>query len=536
MTHLAGTRRRALRRVLAATVAAACCAALAACGGEEQPQTSTVSVQGTEPDSLIPGKTTALSGIRIAKTLFTGLVAFEPKTGKPVNMMAESITSPDNVVWTIKVKKGWLFHNGEKVTARSYVDAWNALAYGPNAFVNTAYMENVVGYEDVAPDDGKPTAKTLKGLRAVDDHTIRVTLKKPYNRFPTILGHHSTAPLPKVAFDDLKAFEEHPIGNGPYRMAEDWQHDRKITLKKYGKYTGSNTGSFETIEVPIYSDEQTAFNDFKGGNLDVVTVPPNQYESAKAEFGDRYISAPISMFSRMDFPLYDKRFDDVNLRRAFSMAIDRKQIIDTIFDGQFVPATSIVPRTVPDHQADPCGTYCTYDPAEAKRLLAKAGGWQGTLIIWNDSGGSNDDWVEAIANNLRTNLGIKDIQFKRIPFAEYLQAQRDRKMTGIFRNSWLTDSGALEQSIEPLVVPGAPGHRTGYDNPKVTAAIEDGKQAPTTKEATAFYHRAEDLVLADLPTIPLWFNKAQVVHSEDVGNVTVDSLSNVRLELLKPAA
>lgn len=527
--------RKILPRVIAGTAVLALAAACGGGGGgEEEAAASSFSLQGCEPEEFIPGHSNELCGGQILKYLFTGLVDFD-KDSKPVNAMAESIESPDQTVWTIKIKSGWKFHNGEDVTAQSFVDSWNYTAYGPNAMNNSYFMEKIAGYTDLNPESGKPKTDKMSGLEAVDDTTLKVTLTAPFSQFPLVIGYSAFTPLPKVAFEDMKKFEEAPIGNGPYRMSGKWKHDREIKIKRYADYKGTDKGHVENINYKIYANLETAYNDLLAGNLDQTPIPPTRLSGAKAELGDKYFSAPTSQFTRLDFPMYDKRFKNKDLRHAISMAINRQEIIDKIFNGAHTPAKSLITPVVGGQRPDACKEYCDYNPAEAKKLYQKSGGFKGTLNLWFNSDGGHEEWMQAVANQLRTNLGIKDIKLRQLPQAQYLPAQRSKKMDGPMRNGWVMDYPSLQNYLEPLYATGGSANRTFYSNKQVDKFIDQGNQKATIEEGYPDYYKAEDQVLEDMPIIPLWFHNTQQARSDHIKNVTVDPFSIVRLSEIQIA-
>src|SRR5918996_5853056 len=221
----------------------------------------TFSIGIVEPEHLFPPTTNATNDMQVLFVLFTGLVAYDPQTAKPANAMAESITSPDQQNWTIRIKEGWTFHDGEPVTARSFVDAWNFGAYAPNAAGNSSSFAKVVGYDDLQGDPAAtppvaPAAKEMSGLRVVDDTTFTVALEEPFSQFPLTLGFQAFYPLPKVALADPKKFEEAPVGNGPYQMDGRWQHDESIRVKRYPDYQGPPAAA-DAIEFKIYVKKET---------------------------------------------------------------------------------------------------------------------------------------------------------------------------------------------------------------------------------------------------------------------------------------
>ncbi|MEV1334042.1 ABC transporter substrate-binding protein, partial [Micromonospora costi] len=140
---------------------------LAACGsggdgGSGSNGSGAVSIQIAEPQHLVPTNTTETSGSQVISGLFAPLVDYDAQN-KPVEVAAESVTSTDNTVWTIKLKDGFTFHNGEKVTSDDYINAWNYGAYAPNGQGGSYFFDKIAGYQDLQGE--KPKAKTLSGLK-----------------------------------------------------------------------------------------------------------------------------------------------------------------------------------------------------------------------------------------------------------------------------------------------------------------------------------------------------------------------------------
>jgi ABC-type transport system substrate-binding protein len=525
----------------------------AACGGDDDPGTTGPTGTGPtgtatggewsmeicEPESLIPQIGSETCGSQVMNALFTPLIEFD-QNDEIVYAVAESIESEDNVNWTVTMREGWTFHDGTPVTAQSFVDAWNWGAYGPNAAGNNyffgPYGVNIVGYDAMNPAEGDPTAEELSGLVVVDDKTFTVELGAPFSEFPITVGYNAFYPLPESFFADTEAFNNAPVGNGPYMVDEDgWQHDIAIRVVRYEDYAGT-PGNADAVEFRIYANPDTAYRDVQAGNLDIQNaIPPEQIESAQTEFGDRFIAAPSSSFSYIGFPLYEPAFENPDVRKAFSMAIDREAIIEAIFFNTLVPADDFASPVVQGYREGACGEACTYDPEAAKALLDGAGGFDGTLTIWFNNDGSHEQWIEAVANQWRQNLGIEDIQFESMPFAKYLGLldggidgdPATDSVTGPFRLGWVMDYPSMQNYLENLHGTEAQSNYTTYSNPEFDDLIAQGKRASTLDEAVSFYQQADDLLAADVPIIPLWFGLTQAVTSERVTNVNIDKFTFV---------
>jgi len=524
------------RWVTAAAGAASLALVLSACGGTTEPSTTpadgggggTIIAYGSEPQNpLLPANTNETGGGRIMKLLFEGLISYDAE-GKPVNQVAESIDSTDGQNYTIKLAPGWKFTNGEAVDAKSFVDAWNYGALIDNAQLNAYFFEPIDGYAEVHPDaeGAKSTAKTLKGLAVVDDSTFTVKLTVPQASFPLRLGYTAFYPMPQSAYKDMKAQGENPIGNGSYMLDGTWVHNVNIKVKKNPDYKGTMVAKNAGVDVKVYTDPGAGYVDLLANNLDVIdTIPDNALASFTDDLGDRAINQPAGVFQAFDFPLYQPEWKGDNakkVRQAISMAINRKQITDTIFQGTRTPAKDFSSPVVAGYDPSICGEVCVFDVAKAKAKLAEAGGFTGKLEIAYNADGGHKSWVDAVCNSIKNTLAI-DCAGKSYPDFKSL---RDPITKGVmktaFRAGWQMDYPALENFLAPLYAKGAGSNDSHYDNPAFDALLKKGDTAKTLDESIAFFQDAERLLVADMPSIPLWYSNTTGGYSEKVSNVKFD--------------
>ncbi|MFC6019517.1 ABC transporter substrate-binding protein [Plantactinospora solaniradicis] len=510
---------------------------LAACGGGgdsgDSDPNATVSIQIAEPQHLIPTNTNESSGNQVLAALFTPLIKYDAQN-KPYEVGAESVTSTDNVVWTIKLKDGYTFHNGEKVTSDSYINAWNYGAYAPNGQNNSYFFEKVAGYDDLqaADPDGtgpkkasEPKAKTLTGLKKIDDLTFTVTLSKPYSEFKTILGYNAFLPLPQAAFASpgviKDGFEDAPIGNGPFKMKGTWQHDAKVEVERYDAYAGDKP-KVAGAEFRIYQQLTAAYADVLSDNLDVdVTVPTENLSTAATDLGDRFQQSPASAFQFVAFPTFQDEFSKPEVRKAISMAIDRDEITKSIFKDSQISARSFVSPVVAGYRDDTCGEACEFDPAKAKAAYEAAGGPKQIKITYNGDGG-HKDWVDATCNQLKTNLGVECVGAAEPKFADLLTKVKAKQPVGLIRMGWLMDYPSMENYLGPLYTTNGSSNYYGYSNPDFDRLVQEGTVAPSPEEAIKKYQQAEDILAKDMPVIPLRFGQNVYAHSTKVKNVEVD--------------
>ena len=500
------------------------------------------SVYQCEPKFLGPPQTVTEScGAQVAQGLWSPLVQYDEEVNPiwgdeaPDAAAANVEGNEDSTVWTITLKEGWTFHNGDPVTAQDYVDAWNWGAYGPNAADANYFFEIIEGYEALNPtpegdstEAPEPETDQLSGLTVVDDLTFEVTLAEPFRQFPMIIGYTAFNPMPQSAYDDIDGYNEEPIGNGPYMMAEPWQHDVSVTLQKYEDYPGT-PGNADEVVIQIYSDINTAYNDLIAGNLDYMdTIPPERKAEATEQFADRYKTFPSSYFGFIGFPTYQEPFDNPDIRRAMSMAIDRQAIIDTILLNG-TPADDMMAPVIGAYREGACGDACTFDPEAAKQLFDEAGGIDGTVEIWFNGGAGHEPVYEAVANMWRQNLGIENVEFQILPFAEILTAFEEQSVTGPYRLAWLMDYPSAFNYLGNLLACNGSSNYTGYCNEEADALVQQAASAETEEEATQLYQQADDIYLEELPIIPFYYREEETLHSENISNVNQTAFNRLIL-------
>lgn len=487
----------------------------------------TFSVASLEPNSLIPGKST--DGELALAALFTPLVGMDAK-GRLQYLQARSVVGTNGAkTWTITIRKGWTFHDGTPVTSQSYVDAWNYNAYGPHAFPTSGQLANIVGYAALNPSTGKPSATKLSGLKTLGRYAFRVQLSKPDSQFPYELTANDWGfyPLPTSAYADMNAYNEKPIGDGPYEMSGPWQHDQAIPMTAYPRYAGPGKPKTQNLVFKIFSSVDTAYTDVQAGNTDMADVPGDKLSQFRRGFPGQFFFRGGQGIEYLGFPLFAKPWQSQKLREAISLAIDRAAIDKALFGGAYQPADSFLPATTPGGDPHSC-RYCRFDPTLAKRLLHEAGGFKGKMVLSYLGGWGIDQEYQAIANQLRQNLGIQVVAQPSVTISAYYTNIAKK----IYRSGPLYDSASASYPsaraliTQNLLPPSSFQSGTYYSNAAVERLVAAGDRASTPAAAIRYYHRAEARIQADFPTIPLFFLPSPMVHSKRVENVKADALSN----------
>jgi oligopeptide transport system substrate-binding protein len=490
-----------------------------------------VSVGIGEPDHLLPSNVSDGSGGQVLAALFTPLVTYNSQH-EPVEAAAQSITSIDNRRWTITLAEGYTFHNGEKVTARSYLDAWNYAAYGPHKQRNSYLFERIEGFAEL--QGAAPAATTLSGLKKTGDLTLTVALSAPFIDFPVMLGHPAFYPLPTAAFSApgvlAAGFENAVIGQGPFRLDGTWRPGKPIDVRRYD--AAVIAPKVAGVRFQIYPDLADAYDDVVDGTLDVLpNIPAGKLRTAADDLGERLRTSPGSSMTVLAFPSFQSEYEQPAVRRAISMAIDRDRIVTDFFPGSQVPARAFVPPLAVGHRADGCGVACTFDPAAAKAAYAEAGGPRTLTISYNSDGG-HADWIDAVCAQLTTNLAITCTASAEPTFSTMLARVRGSEPIGMFRMSWFMEYPSMESYLGPLFTSDGSSNFEGYHSQDFDAAVKAGAGARTPAASVTDYHRAEGILGRDMPVLPLRFGQNNTGYSARVTGVTLDIFERVDLVAL----
>ncbi|MEU5576946.1 ABC transporter substrate-binding protein [Streptomyces huasconensis] len=498
---------------------------------------------GDPQNPLEPANTNEVQGGKILAMIFRGLKRYDPKTGEAKNMVAESIETKDAQNFTVKIKKGWTFSNGEKITARSFVDAWNYGAHLENNQKNAYFFGYIDGYDKVHPEKGEPSAKTLSGLKVVDDTTFTVKLSQKFSTWPDTLGYPTFAPLPKAFFDDHDAWLSKPVGNGPYAV-DSYTKGSQMSLRRWDAYPGEDKARNGGVDMQVYTDNNTAYTNLMAGNLDLVDdVPAAQLRNAGSDLGDRYINTPAGIIQTLAFPFYDSEWSKPGrekVRRGLSMAINREQITETIFQKTRTPATdwtSPVLGKDGGYKAGLCGDACAYDAARAKRLVEEGGGIPGgrLRITYNADTGSHKEWVDAVCNSINKALG-KDKACVGNPvgtFADFRSQASQQQLDGPWRAGWQMDYPLIQNFLEPNYFTDASSNDGKFSDEKFDRLVNEANAETDDAKAVTRFQEAEKILAEKMPAIPLWYQNGSAGHSERISDVALNQFSVPVYEQIK---
>lgn len=498
----------------------------------------TVTIRGCSPQRpLVPGNTAEACGGDLVDATAAMLVRYDTETGVAENDIAESITTTDNRTHTVRIKPGYLFQDGTEVRASSFVDAWNHTAYAPNRQVNAPFFASTSGFADVHPTHGgPPTSRTMSGLRVIDDHTFTITLAEPVADLDLRLGYRAFAPLPDAFFADPDSFMKAPVAAGPYQVSG--VSDGLVTLRRFAQYSGATPGHVDEVRVRMYGNVDSAYKDLQSGHLDVSrdlpisAITDGRY---RRDFPGRFLARPIATTTSLGFAATsaDPSVQNPALRQALSMAIDRQRIIDDYFGGQYVAATGWVSPLVAGYRSGGCGEYCTYDPERARQLLDAAGGYSGQLTLWYNADSDHGPWTTGVCRSIRLALGVNCVSTPVLNLSVLRSRIDADTITGMYRSAWSMNYPSVDNYLTPLFSTGGMANSSGYSNPAFDEAIAEAVAAPDAETREDRYQKAERMLQADMPSIPLFDQRAIAVWSPRVTNVWLTTKGAVDLTRLR---
>ncbi|MFU0551843.1 ABC transporter substrate-binding protein [Gardnerella sp. DNF01162] len=493
-----------------------------------------ITVSNSEPQNeLVPGNINENAGARPAMLVNSTLVTFDEK-GNPVNEDAESITpNADATQYTVKVKKEKKFSDGTPITAESFVKAWSFVANAKNAQKCASFFQTIKGYADLQKD-GTKGDEQLSGLKVVDENTFTVDLEQPDSVFPIKVGYLAFAPLPESFYKDPKAYGEKPVSSGPY-LFKSWDHNKQIEVVKNPDYDGPRKAQNDGVTFKVYTDGNAAYRDVQAGNLDMTdNIPDTQTKTFQKDTTVKAYNRPGSVIQQFTIPSslphFDVKTEEGKLRRqAISMAIDRKVIINKILNGTASPANEFTSPLTPGYKADLKGhENVEFNAKKAKELWAKAdkiSKYDGSLTFSYNADGNAKSVFDAVVNSLKNNLGIKAETTPIPTFQEFRNACAKRQIKGAWRAGWMPDYPSAEnyltQEFASVAADGNGSNEGDYKNPKFDDLLKKAASAKP-EEAIKLYQQANEILLEDLPSVPLFYSNAKAVMVPTLKGFTMD--------------
>ena len=491
-----------------------------------------------EPPAIDPGLAQDVDGAQVTRLMFVPLVRLDPELNVVPGVASEWSVAEDGLTWTFELDPDATYSDGRPVVADDFVHAFARLA-DPDFEAVSAYQGlPIAGWADVngAEPSGEIGDVEVAGVTAVDDSTLTISTEAPFGLLPKVLTYVAFAPIPRdfVADDDAAAtFADYPVGNGPYMMGAPWDHGNSISLVRNPNFAGE-PGIADTITFQIYTDSQLQFAAFEAGDLDIARgLTSNALATVQNKYADRFVSTATGTLTYIGFPTNIAPYDNPDIRRALSLAINRDTIATGAFASTQRAATGMVPSQVPGALQETCDA-CTFDPVLAKQLWDAAGGLPGNTMVVYDIADDGTGGLDPILTSWRETFGI-EIEVRSFEFGEYLDETAPGKPVGPFELGWSWDYPSGYSFLSPLFESTSDINNLLWSNSEFDALLKSARTAPTEVAGLTFLTEAQSIVEAEMPMAPILFANDLGVYSERLSNVLVDATGIWRLELVEVA-
>ena len=495
---------------------------------------------GAEPQGLDPHVVTGVPENHLIRALFEGLAVKNPITLEPEPGVAERWTfNDDRSVITFYLNPNAKWSNGEQVTADDFVWSWNR-ALHPETGNLYAYMLYPVKNAE-AYAKGEVSEFSEVGVKALDETTLRVTLNAPTPYFIQLMDHYSTfAVHPETLLKFGKMTDRFTpwtrvgniVSNGAF-VLEDWALNRHIKMIKNQEYWDKDNVSLngvvfyptenEVSEERMFRVEQ--LHRTEGVPLDKVPVYRAIPESPYMQ--DPYLGTYYYLVN-IDRP----PVDDVRVRQALSMSLDREQLARTVMQEVVIPAYSITPPGTLGYQPP---KLFDFDPEKARQLLAEAGypngeGWPGLDIIYNTNEAHRKIDV-AVQQMWKKYLNV-DITISNQEWKVYLNAVSQRDFQ-VARRGWIGDYVDPNNFLDLFITDGG-NNNTGFANDYYDEMIlQLAPRAPTEEERFAIFHEAETLLMQQMPIIPIYTYATRHLVHPSVEGMYPNLMDSLNLKYVK---
>ena len=521
-----------IRRLIAVTLALVLTLSVAACLGSCGKKYSGITVQiGPNPETLDPALNSAVDGGNMLITLFETLLIIDENNKVQPGQAEKYEVSDDGLTWTFTMRDGLKWSDGTELNAKDFeytfkriVDVNLAAPYGETV------LGMVEGYQDAIgnPDkEGKttttPNTDLLNVKASEDGKTLTIKLAYPCAYFDKLAAFGTMSPVQKATVeangDAWATKPETYVCNGPYMISE-WTPSERIVCKKNPNYKGgwdSKRIVTEDLTFLLLEDASASFAAYNSGTAQLIKdVPTEEIPSLKksTDGGDFYVDTILGTYY-LSMNLNKAPFDNVNVRKALNLAIDRDYVANVIMQGTYSPAYNFIGPGIVDSEgmffdnakaANGGKTYIgedyNVDLEEAKKALAEAGypngeGFPTITYSTNDSG-----YHVAVAEYLQQaykQLGIT-MNIDKVEWASFTPQRRAGEYE-MARNGWVMDYNDASNMIELLY--STNGNNDGkYNNPAFDAAIDKSKVADMKEHFTAL-HEAESIMMKDYACIPI---------------------------------
>lgn len=489
---------------------------------------------GAEVQELDPHLVSGVTEHRVLSALFEGLTDCDAATLDPVPAVADRWqVSEDGLRYTFHIREGACWSNGDPLTAADFAYAWKRIlspALGSEYAYLLYCLKNARSYHE-----GKLKEFGQVGVHAADASTLEVTLENPTPYFLTMQNHYAWFPVHRAAIEKFGAPDErgtpwtrpgNMVSNGAFCL-EDWLPNERLSLRKNPRYWDAASVRLNGLDYHPIDNLQTEERAFRSGLLQITsTIPLHRLDYYRRERPDVLNIHPYfgSYFYRLN--VTRPPFDNPLVRKAFSLAINREEIVKNVLKGGELPATSYVP---PGDSHYPPLNAVSFDPGRARDLLAEAGypdgkGLPPVEILYNSSE-AHRTIAETVQRMWRENLHA-DARLLNQDWKTYLASMNTLDYQ-VARSSWIGDVADAVNFLECFQTD-VGNNRTGWSSPRFDALIAAAYREADIEKRAALLREAEELLLDESPIVPVYFYTWKFLMAPEVKGLKPNILGYLR--------
>ncbi len=468
---------------------------------------------GTDPVTLDPHIAGDATSAEYIVEIFGGLVTLSPKLDIEMDLAEKVDISPDGKQYTFTLRPDAVFHSGRKVTATdvkySIERASSKELSSPMAI---AYLGDIIGVREHFAG----LAKDVKGVEVIDDRHVRFTIDaaKPY--FLAKLTYPTAFVVDERQIkSNPRNWSRKPNGTGPYRLME-WRLGERIVLEANAKF---HLGTPKLKEVNYLLSGGSALTRFENNELDVANISVNDIDRArdtKSDLNKVYKAWPRFEIAYIAFNTSRPPFDDVAVRRAMGMAIDRKRVAEITFKNMLQPATGILMPQMPGYTPEDKTLKYNLDAAKAELAKSKYAGKMPSIEITEVGAGAEAGIDTQAFLELWKQIGLT-ISIRQTDFATFL-ADQDAGRLQAFNAGWIMDYPDPEDILDVKFHSTSPLNDVGYKNAEVDKLLDAARVEANANRRLDLYRQVEKKILDDAAWLPLYFSQSHVVVKDSVKN------------------
>ena len=471
---------------------------------------------GSEPQSLDPALTSGVPESRLCYSLFEGLVVNDAKTSLPVPGLSDKWTvSPDHKTYTFHIRPA-KWSDGSPITAQDFVNSWLRVLE-PKTAAAYAYIigDNVEGAK--AYNAGKGPVQDVK-IKALDAQDLQVTFVGPLPYALSMLTHSAFVVTPSQTIAKFAGNWTKPgnfVGSGPF-VLKTWRPQDRIVVEKNENYWDAKNVKLKSITYLPIEDQNVAYDKFKAGEIDYLSddsVPVGKIDEVKLRKDYQHMAGSSVYY--FIFNTTKPPFNDVRVRKALSMAVNRQDLVDKVLKAGDVASAGLVPAI----QGFVTTKGNGFDLAEAKKLLAAAGfpngqGFPKVPVIYNTSG-RHKMICEYVQQAWKANLGI-DVELHNLEWNTFLDTRQKTHDFQIARAGWLADYPDAGNYLD-MFKTGAGNNDGLYSNKKYDALLDKASKMDGGSARNKVMEQAEQILITEDQAVAPWFfyvNKSLVNQSK----------------------